>query len=265
LRSTIDEKPGEILIVDGVSTDATPSVVSRYGIRMIVDPVQSLGHSRQLGIEATKEAYVMFLDSDVVLTSGSIGTLLCELERYGWSGIQAMVRSAENVSYWQRAEDWRNTRGCIPLRPRSQIDTIASLFRRNVLLACAFDSSFAESYEDVDLSFRLLKMGYQLGMSSALAYHYYRRGFSAFARQRFRGGLGRARFGTKYRKTTVLVDPILAAFSQVIRNVGTDDVRFVPYWTVVAIAEFLGVVAGLSRVRAERRRHLADQAASTGH
>jgi cellulose synthase/poly-beta-1,6-N-acetylglucosamine synthase-like glycosyltransferase len=264
LRSAIGEKPGEILVVDGVSTDATHSIVKRYGIQMIIDPVRSLGHSRQLGVEAAKGAYVMFVDSDAVLTPGCISTLVRELERYGWAGIHALLLSAENVSYWQRAEDNKYMRAYDRVRSKSQIDTIVALFRKEALLACAFDPFFRESYEDVDLSFRLLKGGYRLGVSSAVAYHYHRREFSAFARQRFRGGLGRARFGVKYRKTTVFVDPILAAFSQMVRNAGIESVRFVPYWTVAAIAESLGVVVGLSRVRSEAKRELAAQVAANG-
>ncbi|MGA2791703.1 MAG: hypothetical protein ABSF00_13175, partial [Candidatus Bathyarchaeia archaeon] len=47
----------------------------------------------------------------------------------------------------------------------------------------------------------------------------------------------------KYRKPTVLVDPLLVAFSKTVRNVGTKNVRFVPYWAVAGFAEFLGVLA----------------------
>ena len=103
-RSVIEEKPGEILVVDGISTDATPNIVRRLGIQMITDPSESLGQSRQLGVEAAKGVYVMFVDSDAVLAPGCVSTMRRELENHNWVGIHARVLSAENVSYWQRAE-----------------------------------------------------------------------------------------------------------------------------------------------------------------
>ena len=230
------------MIVDGQSKDSTHDIARRHGIKIIIDPSGSMGHSRQLGVEAAKGNFVMFLDSDVVLAPSCISTLRRELERYGWTGIHASMLSAENVSYWQRGEDQR-LQDYNRVGPVKQLDTSATLFRRDALTVCPFDPFFRECYEDVDISTRLLKHGYLLGGSSAIAYHYHRREFLEFARRRFRGGMGRARFGIKYRKPTVLVDPLLVAFSKTVRNVGTKNVRFVPYWAVAGFAEFLGVLA----------------------
>jgi glycosyltransferase involved in cell wall biosynthesis len=251
LESVIDEKPGEILVVDGVSTDATPNIVRRYGIQMISDPSRSLGRSRQLGVQAVKGAYVMFVDSDVVLAPGCMSIMRLESEKYGWAGIHARVLSADNVSYWQNAEQdmfsryYRQVGG----EKMSGFDTMATTFKRDLLLRYPFDPFFAESGEDTDLCRRLVENKYKLGVSNAVAYHYHRRGFYAFAKQRFRNGLGSARLGFKYRETRIFIDPLLTAISITIRNVLTKRIRLIPYWLVGGLTEFLGVLAGLSRIR----------------
>jgi glycosyltransferase involved in cell wall biosynthesis len=249
LRSVIQEKPGEILVVDGVSTDATPNIVRRYGIQMISDPSRSLGRSRQLGVQAVRGPYVMFVDSDVVLAPGCMSTMRREFENYDWAGIHARILSAENVSYWQRAEQEAFSRCYGRVGPRKKIDTIAGLFKRDVLLRYPFDPYFVESGEDTDLCRRLVENKYKLGASNAVAYHHHRREFRAFAKQRFRNGLGTVRLGFKYRKTRIFIDPLLTAISLTIRNVFTKRILLIPYWFVGGLTEFLGVLAGLPRIR----------------
>ncbi|MGA2790607.1 MAG: glycosyltransferase, partial [Candidatus Bathyarchaeia archaeon] len=54
LSSAINQEPREILIVDGQSKDSTHDIARRHGIKIIIDPSGSMGHSRQLGVEAAK-------------------------------------------------------------------------------------------------------------------------------------------------------------------------------------------------------------------
>ena len=237
------------MVVDGISTDATPNIVRRLGIQMITDPSESLGQSRQLGVEAAKGVYVMFVDSDAVLAPGCVSTMRRELENHNWVGIHARVLSAENVSYWQRAEQEGVSRYYGRVGPRGRIDFMAALFRRAVLLECPIDMSLRESGEDVDLCRRLIENKQKLGVSGAVAYHYHRREFSAFAKQRFRNGLGTARLGFKYRETRIFINPLLSAISMIVRNMLTKRVTLVPYWFAGGLAQFLGVLVGLSRVR----------------
>lgn len=249
LRSVIKERPGEILVVDGISTDATRSIVRRHGIQMITDPSMSLGESRQLGVETVKGVYVMFVDSDVVLAPSCIRTMRRELERFGWVGIHAKLLSAENVTYWQRAEQKGFSRYYGRVGPRDRIDTFAALFRRAVLLKYPFDANLRESREDFDLCRRLVENKQKLGVSTAIAYHFHRREFHAFVKQRFRNGFGDARFGFKYRETKVFIDPLLTMISRIVRSMLTKRIKFVPYWFAGGLAQFLGVLAGLPRAR----------------
>jgi GT2 family glycosyltransferase len=191
----------------------------------------------------------MFVDSDVVLAPSCIRTMRRELESFGWAGIHAKLLSAENMTYWQKAEQEGFSRYYGRAGPRDRIDTIAALFRRAVLLKYPFDANLRESCEDIDLCRRLVETKQKLGVSNAVAYHYHRREFHAFAKQRFRNGLGDARFGFKYRETRVFIDPLLTVISRIVRNMLTKRIKFVPYWFAGGLAQFLGVLAGLPRAR----------------
>jgi glycosyltransferase involved in cell wall biosynthesis len=250
LNSVIRERPSEIIVVHRLSSDDTLSILKRYNVRIIIDSVSwGLGYSRQIGVEAAKGLYVMFVDSDVVLAPGCISTMRRELEDYGWVGIHAKILSAENLSYWQRAQQEESSRYYARVRPMDQIYTSAALFKRAVLLQYPFDVNQRESSEDIDLSRRLVENKQKLGVSSAVAYHYHRREFSAFAKQQFRSGLGNARLAFKYRKTRIFINPLLTVISRIVRNMFTKEITLVPYWFTGGLAQFLGVLVGLSRVR----------------
>jgi cellulose synthase/poly-beta-1,6-N-acetylglucosamine synthase-like glycosyltransferase len=202
-----------------------------------------MGYARQLGVAAAKETYVMFVDSDVELSRGCIRTMLRDLEEHGWTGVHAQLRSTENVSYWQKAEN--EVLGDYYSRPgsRNRIDTIVALFRRKPLLEFPFDPHMREAAEDIDICRRLTEHGYHFGVSDAIAYHLHRREFSAFVRQRFRYGLGNVRLYVKYRETRKIINPLVTAFSNIIRTL--HRLRLVPYYFVEGAVKFLGVAAGL--------------------
>jgi peptidoglycan/xylan/chitin deacetylase (PgdA/CDA1 family)/glycosyltransferase involved in cell wall biosynthesis len=249
LRSVMDEKPGEVLAIDALSTDGTLEILKRYGVTILTDNVSSLGHSRQMGVQAAKGTYVMFVDSDATLTPGCIGTMRRELEKHGWTGIHAKLLSAENVSYWQRAEAEKFHREHRTAGPADRIDTIVALFQRKTLLACPFDGNVREAAEDVDLSRRLVRTNHRLGISSAVAYHYNRRELQAFVEQRFRYGMGHARLAAKYGiGARTLIAPLSKTFYQIVRDLVAGNIWLLPYWAVEGISIFLGTVLGISRL-----------------
>ncbi len=254
LKSVIEEKPREILAVDALSTDETRRILTRYGVTILLDPLGSLGYSRQLGVERAKGAFVMFVDSDVELGRGCVRRLRSELEKYGWAGIHARILSRVNLSYWQGAQDEAFSLFFNRPGPRSQIGTIAALFRREVLLRYPFDPNLRESCEDVDLCRRLEKNMHRVGVSSAVAYHHHRREFSTFVRHRFCYGLGDAELALKYRSIRILIEPLQSALFQVIYSIVTRRIRLVPYWLTSGLAEFVGVVLGLSWARGSSGR-----------
>jgi len=252
LKCVINEKPGEILAVDAQSRDKTIEILKENHVRILADPYRSLAYSRQLGVESAKCPYVMFVDSDVGVTDGCVALLRSDLERYGWIGVHAKLLSIGKTSYWEKCQneayiDYYGAPG-----PRDRIDTITAMFRRNVLLKIPFDPFFKESAEDVDLSRRLRAHNLTLGASAAIAYHHHRFAFSAFARQRFRNGLGVARLSLKYARRIALV-PVTAALTATVQSFRPGRWRMIPFWVASGTLQFIGVLYGLGTMSRSSR------------
>lgn len=249
LASVIGEGPREVVVVDALSTDDTLRIIGRYGVRLIVARLNSLGYSRKLGVEAAKGTFVMFVDSDVVLSKGCILAMKRELLENGWVGIHASLVSSGYVSYWQRAEDQAMGRRQ-QLGPRTRIGTAAALFYRSVLVRYPFDVMLKESSEDRDLSFRIVKDGYILGVSRASAYHLRRSDFPAFALRLFRYGLGDAAFSKKHG---IVHERFLERMRTMAHYTAHSNIRqtveLVPYWIVTGAIQLFGFLVGLSKPR----------------
>lgn len=59
----------EIILVDDGSTDASPSICDEYAekderIRVLHEPHSGVAHSRQVGLEAAKGVYILYVDAD---------------------------------------------------------------------------------------------------------------------------------------------------------------------------------------------------------
>jgi glycosyltransferase involved in cell wall biosynthesis len=249
LESIIREEPKEILAVDRLSTDGTLDILRQYKAKILTPSLDSVGYSRQLGVESARGAYVMFVDSDMILGKGCVSKLRSELEKRDWAGVHAMILSAENLSYWQKSEDANFSLSFNRVGSMHHIGTGAALFRKDLLLKHPFDAYLAQSSEDIDVCLRLRRDGHTVGVCSAVAYHYHRREFSAFVRQRFNYGLGNARLGVKYASIKILLNPLRSGVFYVMYSLVTNRAKLVPFWLTGALAQFAGVVWGVSRAR----------------
>lgn len=244
VSSVASQKPREIIAVDSQSTDLTLKILEDRDIKILRDTSNSLGFKRQLGVEAARGRLVMFVDSDVELAPCCIARLRYDLITNQWAGAHARLLSLRNISYWQKSVDIELSRVFNRPGPKKHIGTAAALFRRGVLLDHPFDPEFRESSEDVDLSRRLVENGFELGTSTAVAYHNHPQEFLRFAKQRFRYGLGDARFWLKYREGYTIFRPLMTAVSYSLRK---HRVRLIPYLLIGGVIQFLGVLIGFSR------------------
>jgi glycosyltransferase involved in cell wall biosynthesis len=252
LTSILAQEPGEIVAIDGLSTDGTIKILRKYGATVVTECGHSLGLARQLGVLCAKRDYVMFVDSDVRLGPSCITKLKSDMEAYGWAGIHAQMFSWENQTYWQKSEDVHcsldfNFVG----QTRPYIGTIGALFKREALLKFPFDPYFVEAAEDMDVCRRLKEHGYSVGISSAYIFHYHRRDFAAFARQRFRNGRGLARLGLKYGEIGIFFGPLRAATSRIMRSIATGRIKLVPFWFASGVIHFSGVIFGLHKAHGQ--------------
>lgn len=73
----------EVILVDDGSTDASPSICDEYAakdkrIKVLHEPHSGVAHSRQVGLEAAKGEYVLYVDADDQVEPGMIADMYQE-------------------------------------------------------------------------------------------------------------------------------------------------------------------------------------------
>ncbi len=230
LRALALGHAGEVVVVDGRSTDGTASRAAALGAIVVSDEGAGLAAARNLGAEIASTEWIVYVDSDVVVEPATIRTLLMEAESERYDAVQARLDPVDrDLSYWQRGELWRrNLRERPGLAPA--IGCQATLVRRRLVLDIRFDPLFSGAGEDGDFFVRATHAGGRLAFSAkAVAHHEDRRSLVSFLRQRVWHGRGLARTALRQRRgygsaaskdgsnlgLGVLADPRFAPFSLV--------------------------------------------------
>ncbi len=247
LRSILQNKIKELIVIDGCSKDTTVEIARKYTQKIYSDDKRGLGYARQLGAEKAGGKYVAYVDSDTKLPDKYILTkLIQEMENNKWAAIHAqLIDPRDNKTYWEMGEDfhWKNRFN--KSGNRTNLGTIVCLIRRELILRYRFDEFFKGAAEDSDFYSRILKEGYSIGVSSATAYHYHRASFSAFAKQRIWYGRGNARIIWKHHCISVLFAPLLIIIGGTIFSTFHGSVRTIPFYIIWGFFLFIGTLSGL--------------------
>lgn len=248
LASIVASGPREIIVVDGISTDATVERARSYGARILSDGGRGLPAARTLGAASATGRWVALVDADVVLHAGALAALLDEFVEGGYTGLQAGLSSVGGPRYWGRALAHHHRSG----RSRHWFGVVATIFEREALLRIGFDGRF-ESGEDIELRWRLEQGGGRVGVSArtVVSHRFAGDGF-AFARDQFLAdgrGLGRmvAKHGARGAWLTAL--PAAAAARGVVLSLLQGQPRWVPYYIGFAAYNYVGLVGSLARWR----------------
>jgi glycosyltransferase involved in cell wall biosynthesis len=71
--------PGELIVVDNNSTDATTSVAKKLGARVVFESVNQISRARNAGARSAAGAYLLFVDADTLLTQALLQRALDSL------------------------------------------------------------------------------------------------------------------------------------------------------------------------------------------
>lgn len=75
-----EKRPGEVIVVDNNSTDATGRLARELGTRVVFEPVNQISRARNTGAAAAKGRYLIFLDADTLLPPALLKATLDALE-----------------------------------------------------------------------------------------------------------------------------------------------------------------------------------------
>lgn len=248
LRSVVRQRPAEVIVVDGLSTDDSVEIARRHGARILSDEGLGLPAARSIGARASTTARVALVDADVVLPDGSLAALREEFEAGGYTALQAGLESEAGPGYWGQALARHHRTG----RSRYWFGLVATIFDRDALLAHGFDAAF-ESGEDIELRWRLERAGARAGVSRQVIVRHRFGDTFEFAQGQFRAdGKGLARMVRKHglRGAWLVLLPGAAGVRGALLSVVDRQPRWIPYYAVFAVANYramLGELLGRGR------------------
>lgn len=244
LESIVVAGPKEIIVVDGLSTDATLEIISRYPVRLLSDDGLGLPVARMRGARASTTRYVALVDADVVLEPSSLETLLGEFVADDYVALQAGLESVGGPGYWGEALATHHRWG----RSRWWFGLVATIFERDRLLEIGFDERF-KSGEDIELRWRLEREGAKIGVSRrTIVTHRFADDSFDFARDQFVAdgeGLGRMIRKHGLSGVRLVFLPLLAGIRGVVISVFKRQPRWARYYATYTAYNYSSMWRGL--------------------
>jgi len=236
LASIVRSQPREIIVVDGNSTDRTLEIAQRYPVQILANGDRGVAAARMLGVRAATSDAVALIDVDIVLPDGALARLVEEFRAGGYTALQAGLHSEAGPGYWGQALVYHHNNG----RSKHWPGLMATVFRRDALLAHELDASFA-SGEDIELRWRLRRAGAKLGVSrQTIVTHRFDDTFACARGQFDDDGRGLARMVLKYgwRAGMLMGIPAAGAVRGGGLSLARRQPRWVPYYLTYAILNY---------------------------
>ena len=268
----------EIIIIDGMSDDATPEIAAELAvadprIRVMHNPQRTVPHAMNMGIMAATGEVIIRLDGHAEMMPDFITAALAELEAH--PECACVGGPIESVSESSLADSissaMSSTFGVGNARFRTggsdgYVDTLAfGAYRRSDLLAIGlFDEALTRN-EDDELNYRLVKSGRKIWFSNAIRSRYYvRSSFAKLFRQYFQYGYWKVYVNRKHGALTSLrqvVPPLFVASVAVLALLFPilEHAKF--SLTAILALYFLTAVFFALRLGEQRRRALVTVAA----
>jgi len=257
LASLLAERPAEVVVVDGCSTDGTLGMLGNYPVRVLSDGGRGVAAARLLGAQAAHTPWIALVDVDVVVEPGDLARLLAEAVEGRYTAVQAGLASTSGPGYWGRALVQHHLTG----RSRTWFGLVATVFDREAFLRYGLDETFM-SGEDIELRLRMERDGARFGVSSrTIVAHRFGDTFDFAKGQFLADGAGLARTALKHgwRAAPLLALPSAAAARGAALSVMRREPQWLPYYGAFLAFNWLGMARQLTGTLVQR----GDQAHGT--
>jgi GT2 family glycosyltransferase len=178
----------DVIVVNDGSQDATEEIARRFPFRCISTPNQGISAARNVGMQAANGEIVAYLDSDAKADPDWLRYLAVTFMKLDVAGVGGsnIIPPEDN---WVAKCVYRSPGGPTQVMLNDQyaehIPGCNMSFRKSALEDIGgFDPLFRIAADDVDICWRLINAGYQIGFSpSAVVWHHRRPSVKAYWRQ----------------------------------------------------------------------------------
>ncbi len=199
LRSIIDNKPDEIILVDGGSNDNTCQIAKKFKLKIIINKNSNLTKDRQRGLDAAKYNFVAMIDCDHFLKKNQLNHMLQDLQDKDFAILQAQIK-IKNLDFWTNAEKKAlDLVHNIPGLKKKIIGTAPNIYNKSKLKNIRFNSRITKTIDDTDFFYRLSQNKIRFGISKIKVISYHEPGFTKYFKKFIWYGKGDAEFCFKYK------------------------------------------------------------------
>ena len=263
VQRIINEKPGEIIVVDGNSTDGTREILKKMPVRLMTDPGKGLALARQTALDAAAGRYILFAGDDNILPGGGIAKLKSYMLARGWAGGAFQTRVyGSSKSYWAYCADWR-FRTRVWEGERKVVGT-PYMFETEILKQAGYDEACTDC-DDSDIAERISVItGRKYGYTNLKCLEIGKTGLRETIKRFLIYGRSDAQYWKKYapgwgisRKMQSLLHPLRDELIESMKKVTPKSLRLYvfPYFLFITVIRYLGWVWECVRQTADIRQN----------
>lgn len=160
----------EVIVVDNLSTDDTARVAEALGARVVSAPKGTIASVRNRGAEAADGEIFAFIDADCVPLPGWLVAAHARFEEPGTVAVGAYPRVPEDATWVQSV--WSRLCQGGPAAPAAWLPSANMLVRRSAFREVGGFNEELITCEDVDLSYRLGRLGTVFSDPAAAVIHH---------------------------------------------------------------------------------------------
>ncbi|AJF61823.1 TPA: glycosyltransferase [Candidatus Woesearchaeota archaeon] len=178
--------PKNILVVDNNSADNTVKIAKKFKVRVLNLGRQNLAAARNLALRNCMTELIAAVDSDCVLEKGWLKEIMKDFDKKGVAGVGGKLIEknkkalADKWRSFHLKQNWGNQKITNP----NFLFGANTVFRISALRKIGgYDEKYTTNYEDVDVSRRLKKSGFDIVYEpDAACYHLKEDTFSSVIR-----------------------------------------------------------------------------------